>query len=387
MLYRKLGRTNLSTSVIGLGGEWLNNRSQEEVTAVFDLALAHGVNYLDIFMPQPQTRTHIGQALKGRREKMFIQGHLCTVFEDGQYERSRDLAKTKASFEDLLQRLQTDFIDVGMVHYVDSEDDLATVSANGIWDYARELQQKGIIRHVGMSSHNPLVALKAVQSGFIDVLLFSINAAYDLEKAETDIFNLIEFKDLNTNDSASAGWATDPARQQLYATCEQAGVGITVMKALGAGSLLKAESSPFGQAMSVTQCCHYCLTRPGVVSVLVGCSNTAELETALAYVNASEAERDYTPILSAHPHVNISGKCMYCNHCQPCPMHIDVAAVTKYLDLATMQASVPDTVRQHYAALEQHASDCIQCGNCEPNCPFGVGIRQNMLKAQEVFGN
>ena len=53
----------------------------------------------------------------------MIQGHLCTVYEDEQYTRTRDIEKTKRSFEDLLHRLQTDYIDVGMIHYVDSEED------------------------------------------------------------------------------------------------------------------------------------------------------------------------------------------------------------------------------------------------------------------------
>ena len=381
MIYKKMHKSGLEVSVIGLGGEWLNGRSQEEVTAIMDMALAKGVNYLDIFMPQPDTRSRIGLALQGRREHMLIQGHLCTVFEDGQYERSRDLAKVQASFTDLLTRLQTDYVDVGMIHYVDDAADYASLFDNGIINYAKELQAKGHIRHLGISSHNARVALEAVQSGLFDVLMFSINAAYDLEKPETDIFALMEYKDLEAE-----SWATDPERQKLYRACERAGVGITVMKALGAGSLLKAESSPFGQAMSVSQCCHYCLTRPGVVSVLVGCSSTQDLQAALHYVEASDAEKDYTPILSGSAKVQITGRCMYCNHCQPCPMHIDVAAVTKYLDLATMQNSVPDTVRQHYLALRATAKDCVQCGQCEPNCPFGVAIMENMERAQKVFG-
>lgn len=380
MHYKTMSKSGLQASVIGLGGEWLNGRSQEEVTAIFDMAFEHGVNYLDIFMPQPDTRTRIGHALKGRRERMIIQGHLCSIFNNGQYERSRDLAKTQASFEDLLVRLQTTYIDVGMIHYVDSMEDFDAVCQGGILDYARDLQQKGIVRHLGISSHNPLVALRAVETGHFDVLMFSINPAYDLEKAETDIYELMDFKDLK-----SEAWDIDPARQQLYAACESAGIGITVMKALGAGSLLKAESSPFGQAMTVAQCCHYCLTRPGVSSVLVGCANTEELRTALGYINASAKERDYTHILSGNTKVQMTGRCMYCNHCQPCPMHIDVAAVTKYLDLALAHGSVPDTVRQHYFALEHTAQDCIECGECEPNCPFKVQIRKNMRQAQTLF--
>lgn len=382
MLYRKLGRTHLDVGVIGLGGEWFNGKSQETVTEILETALAQGVNYLDVFMPQAETRSAIGHALVGKREKMLIQGHLCTVMKDGQYERTRDIEKVKASFNDLLERLQTDYIDVGMIHYVDSFEDYETVFGGEIIAYAKALKAQGVIRHIGLSSHNPLVALKAVESGEIDVLMFSINAAYDLEKAETDIYDLMEFKDLG-----ESGWTIDPARQALYSACERLGVGITVMKPLGAGTLLNAERSPFKKAMTVTQCCHYCLTRPGVTSVLIGCSNEKELLEAVAYTTATHEERDYTHILSGNEKVQITGRCMYCNHCQPCPKHIDIAAVTKFLDLATAYETVPETVKEHYGALERNASDCIMCGKCEPNCPFAVAIRQNMKKAQAIFGN
>ncbi len=198
MNYRILGRTGLKASEIGLGGEWLNGLSQAETTAVIDTAMEAGINYIDIFMPQAPTRDHIGDALKGRRDKFLIQGHLCTVYEDGQYTRTRDIEKTKRSFQDLLDRLGTDYIDVGMIHYVDNEDDFRTVFEGPILDYAKELKAKGIIRHIGMSSHNPIIALKAVESGVIDVLMFSINPAYDMERAETDIYDLMEFKGMET---------------------------------------------------------------------------------------------------------------------------------------------------------------------------------------------
>lgn len=381
MLYRKLGRTRLDVGVIGLGGEWFNGKSQEIVNEILDTALDKGVNYLDIFMPQPETRSAIGKALLGKRDRIFIQGHLCTVMKNGQYERTREIDKVKASFEDLLVRLNTNYIDVGMIHYVDSFDDYDRVFNGEIIEYAKELKEQGIIKHIGLSSHNPLVALKAVESGLIDVLMFSINAAYDLEKAETDIYDLMDFKDLESD-----GWIIDPARQALYSACERLGVGITVMKPLGAGTLLKAESSPFKKPMTVTQCCHYCLTRPGVTSILIGCSNKKELLEAVAYTTATSEEKDYTHILSNNEKVQITGRCMYCNHCQPCPMNIDIAAVTKFLDLATEYDTIPETVKEHYKSLDINASNCIMCGKCEPNCPFSVEIRENMKKAQIVFG-
>lgn len=381
MQYRTLGRTGLKVSEIGLGGEWFNGLTAEESTAIVDTAQQSGINYIDIFMPQAPTRSNLGIALKGRREAFIIQGHLCTVFEDGQYTRTRDIEKTKRSFADLLERLQTDYIDVGMIHYVDSEEDFRTVFEGPVMEYAKELKASGVVRHLGMSSHNPHIALKAVESGLIDVLMFSINPAYDMEAADTDIYDLMEFKGM-----AQSGLVVDEARQKLYSACEAAGVAITVMKPLGAGTLLKAESSPFGTAMTVPQCIQYCLDRNGVKVVIVGCHTVEEVKEAVKYDEVPAVERSYAHIFSAGSTIHMTGRCMYCNHCQPCPAHIDIAAVTKFLDLAKQQDTVPETVAQHYWALSATADDCLMCGRCEPNCPFGVKVRENMKEARVVFG-
>lgn len=380
MNYRILGRTGLKVSEIGLGGEWLNGLTADECTEIIDTARDNGINYIDVFMPQAPTRDNLGIALKGCRNDFIIQGHLCTIYEDGQYMRTRDIEKTKRSFSDLLKRLHTDYIDVGMIHYVDSEEDFRTVFEGPILEYAKELKEKGVIGHIGMSSHNPHIALKAVESGYIDVLMFSINPAYDMEASDTDIFDLMEFKGIQKN-----GLVADEARQRLYSACETAGVAITVMKPLGAGTLLKAESSPFGVSMTVAQCVEYCLDRNGVKVVIVGCHTKQEVLEAVRHQELSEEERSYSHIFASSTSISMTGKCMYCNHCQPCPAHLDIAAVTKFLDLARQQETVPDTVMEHYWALPFTAEDCLMCGRCEPNCPFGVEIRENMKYAREVF--
>ncbi len=380
MEYTTLGRTGIKVGKIGLGGEWFNNKTLKQTSSIIDKALEVGMNFIDIFMPQAPTRDAIGQALKGKRHKFVIQGHFCTVFEDEQYGRTRDLQKTKQSFEDLLIRLGTNYIDIGMIHYVDSDEDYKSVFETDIIKYVQEQKEKGIIKHIGLSSHNPRIALKAVESGLIDVILFSINPAYDMEHTETEIEELIEYKGLD-----EYAWTVDEARQLLYNTCENLGVAITVMKALGAGSLLDASSSPFGVAMTVPQCIQYCLDRSGVKVVLIGCDSVKQVEQAVEYYKVDTQEREYGHIFANENRITMTGKCMYCNHCQPCPSQINIAAVTKYLDLATQQDIVPESVRQHYASLDSNAQDCLMCGQCEPNCPFGVQVRENMEKAKAIF--
>ncbi|MEA4888011.1 MAG: aldo/keto reductase [Clostridiaceae bacterium] len=388
MNYRKLGQSSLMVSEIGLGCEHLQGLDAGSVKAVIDQALASGLNIMDVFMSEPAVRSNIGAALKGRRNQVVLQGHIGSVWLDGQYTRSRNLAQCREAFEDLLTRLQTDYIDIGMIHFVDTEDDYQRVFATNILPYALELKKTGKIKHLGFSSHNPVTALKIVKTGLFDVLMFSVNPAYDILPEDTAIDDFFVSESYQ-NDQLKG---INPAREMLYRTCEAMGTAITVMKGLAAGSLLKAESSPFGAALTPVQCIHYALTRPAVASILVGCRTPQEVIQAAAYEEASETERDYSPVLSRTPKYSLNGKCMYCNHCLPCPSKIDIAQVNKYLDLVlavrseNSTAPVPGTIREHYAALSSAAADCIACGSCESNCPFGVPVIERMRQAQAVFG-
>ena len=380
MDYRKLPRGDENLSTLGIGGEHLIGMPPQAVVELFDYAIDNGVNMLDIYMPEPEVRTNIGLALQGRRDKMHIQGHLCATWQGGQYTRTRDLDQSKFAFDDLLTRLKTDYIDFGMIHYVDEEHDYEKVLHSGVLELAQALKRQGAIRHLGFSTHNPIIAQKLIALDDFDIFMFSINPAYDLDTTNNDnVDALVEFKGMQGDTLGPA-----PLRAKLYADCERRGIGITVMKALGAGRLLTAQASPFGEALSVAQCMHYCLTRPAVLSCMLGIQSLDELKQALKYFGASPEEKDYTAIARS-PRYAMAGICMYCNHCLPCPSDIDIASVIKFLDLATLGDQVPDTVRGHYLALEANASDCIQCGDCETNCPFGVHIMEKMEQAQALF--
>ncbi|MEA4896715.1 MAG: aldo/keto reductase [Christensenellaceae bacterium] len=382
MRYRNLGRSGLSVSEVGLGGEHLEGKPYAQVEATVHAALDAGINVLDIFMSNPEVRSDLGRALKGRRGDIIIQGQIGSGWIGGQYARTRDIDQCHAFYEDLLERLNTDYMDVAMVHYVDTEEDLRLSRERGLFDYAQALKRSGAARAVGVSSHDPLIARRIVESGEVDVLMFSINPAYDVAPADTDLDHLF----MADTYSRQEAFSLDPDREALYRACETRGVGITSMKTLAAGALLKAESSPFGVAMSVAQLIHYALTRPAVASVLLGAKTPEEIAEAVAYETASDAERDYAAALKAAPKFSMRGKCMYCNHCLPCPKHIDIAAVNRFLDLAEQSERVPASVREHYLSLTRKAGDCIECRRCEPNCPFEVSIAERMRRARAVFG-
>ena len=381
MNYRELGKTGLKLSEIGLGCEGFVDADDALSDAIFELALQNGVNCLDMYTPDPAAQKKIGRGIAPVRKDFILQGHLCTQWRNGQYEETRKLQEVKDAFEAMLHNLGTDYVDVGNLHYVDSLETWQKILDNGVLNYALELKAAGRIRYLSMSSHNPIVALEAVKTGHLDALLFSINPCYDLlpgnedcetlwadESYEKPLFNL------------------DPVREELYETCQRLGVGITVMKAFGGRDLLSEEYSPAGKAMTAVECLHYALTRPAVASVMCGAKSVDDLKASLAYETASDEEKDYAATFASFPKISWKGYCMYCGHCAPCPVGIDVADVTKFLNLTKAQKMVPETVAQHYSVLKAHGGDCIGCGSCEKRCPFEVPIRENMKAAKAVFG-
>lgn len=383
MIYRELGRTGLQVSEIGLGGEYLEGKPAAQVRTVVDAAMERGINLLDCFMSEPQVRSDLGAALKGKRDQMYIQGHFRSIWKDGQYGRTMDVRQVRYFFEDLLRRMQTDYIDIGMIHMIDNPKEYEEIFQGPILEYALELKQKGVIRALGVSCHNPVTALRAVRTNLVDVLLFSINPAYDVLHEDAQRPRSL---DHHFFDSMGKLQGINQVREELYRYCACNGVGITVMKSLAAGALLSDETSPFGRAMTVQQCMHYALTRPGVASVLVGMQNVAQVDDCLRYETMSDAEKDYAFVFSSTPKFSMEGRCMYCNHCLPCAKHINIAQVNKYLDMALLDPRAVPTLRGHYSALEHTAGECIQCGRCEQQCPFQVPIMERMRKAARMFG-
>ena len=381
MQYRELGKTGLKVSEIGFGGEWLERHEAEESVQLMRYAAESGINIVDCWMPDPKSRDIIGKAMEGNRKNWIVQGHIGSTYQNGQYVRTRDMNHVVPAFEDILTRMKTDYIDLGMIHYIDSQEDWDKSMNTDYIKYVHKLHDEGVIRHIGLSTHNPRIAKQAVETGFIEMILFSVNPAFDMRPATEDLDSMFEGYD----DTDYSG--IDPERAEFYRLCEEKNVGITVMKGFFGGRLLDAEKSPFKVAFTPIQCIHYALTRPGVSSILCGFDAKEQVDAAVAYETAGDEEKDYASVIANAPLHSYTGQCTYCGHCKPCPANIDIAMVNKFYDLAAAQPAVPESVREHYQALGTTASACIGCRSCESRCPFGVQIADRMVQAKELFGN
>ncbi|MEH2933136.1 aldo/keto reductase [Acutalibacter sp. JLR.KK004] len=167
MNFRRLGRTGLNVSEIGLGSEAFVNRAEGESLALIQAAIGAGINYFDLYNPEPYVRDVLGKAMEGRREKFILQAHLCSAWLDGQYKRTRNMDEVKAAFADLLTRLRTDHIEVGMIHYVDQQSDFSRLDIDyidllllhqqvgdymGAWKDMEKAVAQGKVRAIGLSN-------------------------------------------------------------------------------------------------------------------------------------------------------------------------------------------------------------------------------------------
>ena len=381
MVFRELGKTGLKVSAIGLGCEHLARKPYSQVEETINAALEHNINILDVFMPGKEVRENIAKALGSRRKEVIIQGHIGSTDIRQQYDISRDLPTVRRYFEDIL-RIFGDYIDLGMMFFIDSDEDYKNVFETDFVKYVEHMKNQGYIGHIGFSSHNPATAIKVINTGLPEMMMFSINPAFDMLPPEEYTLDHID-----KGFSPELFRGIDPKRTELYKLCQKKQVGITVMKTLGAGKLISPEHTPFEKPLSVHQCIHYALSRPAVASVLLGCKTADEVADAVRYFELSDSDKDYTGIIGTMRN-DFRGNCVYCSHCQPCPAEIDIAAVNKYLDIARLDPeNIPESIRSHYLSLEHNGGDCISCGNCENRCPFDVPIIKNMEEAEKLFRN
>jgi hypothetical protein len=366
MRYRRLGRAGLDVGEIGLGTEYLKDVPRETTISVTREALDRGVNYMDMFYGDAETRDRFGDALEGRWGQVLFAGHLGAGVRDGKHSRIRGNDECEEYFHDLLRRLRTDHIGVCMLHWFDAEDDfdqhfddMATV--------AQRLQREGKARLIGFSTHKVPIALKAIESGLIDVLMFPINLAGNAM----------------------------PERKEFLATCARHDVALVAMKVYAGGKLLQetidlqsVQSGWEGTEKTVSapvtppQCLSYALSQIAVCTTVPGPSSLTELDATFSYLTATDEQRDFSSVISAFEEYR-EGECVYCNHCLPCPADIDIGRTIRLLETAGPDPS-PDLITA-YESLPAPASACTECGDCTDRCPFGVDVIPKIHAAATLF--
>lgn len=373
MKYRELGKTNLKVSEVSLGTEWLEKKSPEEITSVIRKAVKSGVNYIDIIFNFDDYLEKVSKAIEGSRDKLVLVHHMGSSEHNGKYKKNRSTKSCTETFEKYLKIMKTDFVDILFVHFVLTEQkyDEVILKPNGPLDLAQQFQKEGKTKFIGISTHNLKVVEKAAKSGKFDVIMYQINLA---------------------NNAL-------PNRNKVLSICAQNGVGVVAMKPFAGGTLIKPKKivtigrwrsggmnlkKKIPAIANPVKCLHYILSQVGVSTTVPGVASIEELNEALAYSTATDEEKDFSLLLKEFDEY-ITGECVYCNHCQPCPKDIDIGRIFKLYDLTITTGDKQEPLVE-YKKFDATASDCSQCGNCMERCPFEVEIINKMIEVEKLFG-
>ena len=294
--------------------------------------------------------------------KLFMKEGMTTV-EEAEKMLATSLERTGAGYFDfyLLHSLNRD-----RVRYYDEHD---------MWSFIKRKKEEGVLRHVGFSFHD---------------------TADILDKFLTDHPDM-EFVQLQIN---YLDWENESIQSRAcYEVARKHGMPIIVMEPVKGGNLanppeaiteiLKAAnpvSSPSSWAI------RFAASLPGVVTVLSGMSNVAQMEDNLSYMT------DFSPLneeelaviekvreaYAAIPTIPCTA-CAYCM--KDCPANIAIfdtfRAVNNYRLYTNLDAS---KARYERATKEKgKASACIDCGQCEEVCPQRIAIRAELKAAAELF--
>lgn len=370
MEYRTLGHSGVQVSVIGLGAEHLYRAPQETVTPLIHAALDRGVTYFDTIFAFADYRDTLAAPFRGRRQEAVLVCHLGCAEKQGQYLKTHNPKLCEQYFLDYLTRFDTDYVDVLMLHNVDTLREYELMLApKGQVELAQRYRREGRARCIGISGHTPETFQRVVQDGVVDAVMFPINVS---------------------------GAGMQPGRDLLRA-CGRHGVGVVAMKVLGGGKLLnkghkiyfpkyqtggKAFKQRPPESLTPVQCISYALSQTNVATALIGLRSVAELDAALAYVEATDEEKDFTQAVVEFKEYLV-GECVYCDHCLPCPARIDVGAVVRLVDMSGGQ--VTSALQAEYRALPAPASACTRCGACIQRCPFGVDVLAQIDRAVALY--
>jgi aryl-alcohol dehydrogenase-like predicted oxidoreductase len=163
---RAYGKSGEMLSIIGFGGIIVANMEQREADNYVAEAIDRGINYFDVAPSYADAEDHLGPALRGKRDGIFL---ACKT-------EKRTKKEARESLEQSLRKLETDYFDLFQLHAMTTMEDVETVfGPDGAMEVLIKAQQEGLIRHIGFSAHNEDAAVALMDRFDFESVLFPLN--------------------------------------------------------------------------------------------------------------------------------------------------------------------------------------------------------------------
>jgi len=353
--YSELGRTGLRISDISFGGARLRLGQEDLVLHAYD----RGINYFDTaetYM-DGESETTIGNALRGKRDKVYITSKTITSPTDRRDRMMRAL-------EGSLRRLQTDHVDIYFNH---ATNDVARLKNPEWLEFTDEARKQGKIRFVGMSGHAGRLTEcleYALDTGQIDVMLVAYNFGQDPRFYQRFLggFDFV---------------ARQPDLPRMIEKAKSKNVGVVAMKTLMGARLNEMRPYERGGATFAQAAFRWVLSNPGVDSLIVTMTSQPMVDEFLGASGWRSTARADEKLLARYLALNSASQCRQgCGECESsCPSGVPIADVLRTRMYAKDYGD-PRLARAEYSLLEGSAKACLSCSArpCADACPHGVPI-------------
>ncbi len=366
MVYRRLGRTELMVSELGLGG------SPSPPPPVFSAALDRGVNFVDssAVYGRGQGERNIGRMIKGRRDKVIV----CTKFHPYRFQTDVKAQSVKA-VEDALERLQTDYIDIICVHGASApeqclNDDVLAAFA--------QLKQEGKVRFTGLSNHSdPAHVLPPIiESGHYDVILLALSVFSGTRVTRADV------KAGKVYDN----WLADSGLQAVLDLAQERDVGIVAMKTMAGGARQKLAKYQVGETTLPQAKLKWALSREAVACALSEMLNFDILDENLAVVGTTLSANEQT-MLRQHILDRSADVCRMCGTClRACPAGVPILDILRYITYHDEHGKIRHARQSYRRHVSAHTfAACADCDACRRACPHGLDIPAKLRYARSVL--
>jgi predicted aldo/keto reductase-like oxidoreductase len=367
MVYRRLGRTELMVSELGMGG------SPNPEPPIFTVAVDRGVNYTDSSAgySRGNSERNIGAVVKGRRDKVVIS----TKFHPHRFEDDVT-AKCIEATEAALERIQTDYIDIMCVH--GASDPQHPCLNDEVLAAFEQLKKDGKIRFVGVSNHkDPANVLPPIiESGHYDVVLLAFNAFSGTKVTPEDI------KAGKVYDN----WLEDSGLQRVLDLAMQHDVGLVAMKSRAGGDRQSLEGYKVGETTLMQAKLKWILSHEAVASVLSEMLNFDILKENLAAAGTTLTAQEQA-MLREHVLANSADVCRMCATCvRACPRNVPIPDILRYVMYHDEHGKVQRARRSYRRRVSAGTfASCSGCDACVRACPHRLDIKAKLAYAHSIL--
>ncbi|MFX0028380.1 MAG: aldo/keto reductase [Candidatus Hermodarchaeota archaeon] len=284
MKYRKLGRTQIEVSEIGLGTEYLYYEPKQIVVSVMQEAIKNGINYFDIIFNVSHYINNVSTAIKDYKEDIILTCHVGTIEIEGRAKRSRSIRACESALLNTLKLLGKESIDIVNIQFVKEKEYNEIISSKGLLGLALKLQKEGKVRYIALSTHDFSVGLKAIKSGYFDAIMSPINV----------VNNSLEERNTFLKESEKENIGLVAIKPFAGGKLLQKNRTVTIAKYQTGGISLKKK---IPQYVTPAKCINYVLSQKSVSTTIPGIKNLQELHDLLSYIKATNEEKDFSTLI------------------------------------------------------------------------------------------